>query len=102
MHTAVSTAVIDEQGQQEPEAQVREMEQKPQNTAIIGILVAILTFLLVQTGGIAYWAGQQSGKQDATATQLNEMKQKMEIISAQYQVVTNKLAALEAATNRGK
>lgn len=96
MQTA-GIATKDEQGQYKTEAPVREMEHRPQNnTAIVGILVAILTFLLVQTAGIAYWAGQQSSKQDATTVQIGELKTQLTYFQAQIQLLTTKLAALEA------
>ena len=108
MRTAPITAVekINEHGLEKEEMPIEEMEHRPQNSvAIVGILVTILIFLLVQTAGIAYWAGGQSSKQDTTQSQLNELKNRFDIISGQFQLVTNKLAALEAAANaenRGK
>ena len=79
------------------------MEPRPQTSvAVVGILVTILIFLLVQTAGIAYWAGQQSSRQDSTATQILDLKNKFEIIQAQYQVMSNDLATIKAGQTKGR
>lgn len=100
---ALETIAINESRLDETEVVTEQMEQRPQtSTAVVGILVTILIFLLMQTAGIAFWAGGQSSKQDATTTQLNEVKQQLQFIQVQYQVVASKLAALEATTEKRK
>ena len=77
------------------------MEQRSHNSqtnvAVIGILITILIFLLVQTAGIAYWAGQMSSKQETAGKTQETLQRNFEIIQAQYQQVSNELAAIKAA-----
>lgn len=102
MHTAAVTTLGIDEPRIGPEAQSGEMEAKPQTSvAVVGILVTILIFLLVQTAGIAFWAGTQSSKQDATVMQIQEMKTQITYFQAQMQVLTTKIAAMEAASNKG-
>jgi hypothetical protein len=91
--------------QDETEAELREMEHRPQssnsNISVIGLQITVLIFLLVQTAAIAFWAGQLSSKQDTTREQVQELKQKFEIIQVQYQVMGQDIAVIKAAAMKG-
>lgn len=81
-----------------------EMEHRPQaqhtNIAALGLQITVLIFLLVQTAGISYWAGQMSSKQDTQQKQAETLQRNIEIIQAQYQQVSNELSAIKAAQGR--
>ena len=83
------------------EVEQEEMEQRSQsshtNIAAIGLQITVLIFLLVQTAGISYWAGQMSSKQETAAKTQETLQRNFEIIQAQYQQVSNELSAIKAA-----
>lgn len=98
MHTATTIATINgEHDDLGTDATETGMEHRPQTSvAVVGILITILIFLLVQTAGVAFWAGGQSSKQDATTIQMTELKTQVQYLQAQIQVMTTKMAAIEA------
>jgi len=78
-----------------------DMPNKPQsNTGIVSILVSILLFMLVQTAGIAFWAGGVCKSQDVMSQDLKDLKSKPEERDKTIQTMSMKMAQLENERRR--
>lgn len=71
------------------------VKQANNTTGIYAILVTILLFLLVQTAGIAYWAGGISRAQDNYDRSQQSLDSRIQYLQTQNEVLAKQFAKLE-------